>query len=292
VSDPEVRAWATARGMKVGARGVIPAEVREASAAEAALDGGGGGDAWAGDDAGPDGVTGLPDPFAGLWPDNQGVAQAAAPPPDPADMAEAVPGAVPARGGSRSGRRLGFPGRKAPAKGKGRARAKKPRVPVDRLIGDVWRGLAGFAKPLPATSRLLTLQAPLAGLMFEEAIKNTVMDSVLQPFARTGKNAELIWAMLGAPALTIAIQLRPGEMAFMLPMLRSALVTMVRVAGPRMTEALQEEAEFEKTYGDTVDAMIVFLLQGVAVPEDQTEEQAEAETIRILHQEMSGTAAA
>jgi hypothetical protein len=212
-------------------------------------------------------------------------------PPDPGDMAEATPGTPPRRAaGSPRRPRLGLPGRKA-GKPKGR-KPKRPRVPVDHLISDVWRGLAGFARPLPATSRILTIQAPLAGLMLEEAVKNTVMDSVLQPFARTGKNAELVWAMVGAPAITTMITLNPAQLPFLLPLLRSSLVSMVRIAGPRMAEALADETEFEKIHGSTVDAMIVFLLQGVPVPDGQTEEQAEAETVRILHEEMGAAAGA
>jgi hypothetical protein len=280
MTDAQVRDWARAHGMEVGARGVIPAAVREAHAAELALSGGQAED-WAGTDDQPPADAPPPLYFPEM-PDQ---------PPGPEDMTEVPPAATPARGGSRAGRRLGLPGRKKAGK-PARRKTRRARVPVDHVISDFWRWGAGLARPLPATSRLLSIQAPLAGLMLEEAVRNTVIDSVLQPFARTGKNAELMWALLGAPAITVAIQLRPGDLPFMLPVLRSSLMAMVRVMGPRIKEALQEETEFEKTYGETVDAMIVFLLQGVAVPEDKTEEQAEAETIRILHDEMSGQGAA
>jgi hypothetical protein len=286
MSDSDIRDWAQARGLKIGARGVIPAAVREAYNADAAL--GGADPEWSGAED-PPGPLALEAGSPLYFPEMPDV------PADPPDMEEAAPEATPARGGSRAGRRLTLPGRRksgtAAAKGKGR-KPKRPRVPVDHIISDVWRFGAGLARPLPATSRLLSLQAPLAGMVLEEAVKNTVMDSVLQPFARTGKNAEIMWAMLGAPAITVMIQMRPGDLPFLLPVLRSSLMTMVRIMGPRIKEALQEETEFEKTYGETVDAMIVFLLQGVAVPDDKTEEQAEAETIRILHDEMSATGAA
>lgn len=299
MADSDVRAWAADRGMKVGARGVIPGEVREAYDAEMALSGSGPA-GWPGAGDPPGGPAGPP-PAAGggdLWldqlpdvPDLSDAGDDPPPLPDPGDMAEAVPGTPPRRAaGSPRRPRLGLPGRKA-GKPKGR-KPKRPRVPVDHLISDVWRGLAGFARPLPATSRILTIQAPLAGLMLEEAVKNTVMDAVLQPFARTGKNAELAWAMVGAPAITTMITLNPAQLPFLLPLLRSSLVAMIRIAGPRMAEALAEETEFEKVHGQTVDAMIVFLLQGVPVPDGQTEEQAEAETVRVLHEEMGAAAGA
>lgn len=296
MADADVRAWAADRGMKVGARGVIPGEVREAYDAEMALEAREAG-GWAGDE--PAGPFPPPGDWAALravpaGPDGGASDGGDDPPPlpDPADMAEATPGTPPRRAaGSPRRPRLGLPGRKA-GKPKGRAKPKRPRVPVDHLISDVWRGLAGFAKPLPATSRLLTIQAPLAGLMLEEAVKNTVMDAVLQPFARTGKNAELVWAMVGAPAITTMIQLSPDQLPFLLPLLRSSLVSMVRIAGPRMAEALAEETAFEKEHGQTVDAMIVFLLNGVVVPDDMTQDQAEAETVRLLHEEMGQAAGA
>lgn len=277
MSDSDIREWANARGLKVGVRGVIPATVREAYDAEAALDGAPG--AWAG---AAESLTADPPPM-----------DEPEPPPLPSDddMSETRP-VQPGTPRARPGRLLQLPGRKAkapPPKGaRGPRKPRRPRVPVDRLIVDVWHGLAGLARPLPATSRLLQLQAPLAGLVLEEAIKNTVVDSVLQPFARTGKNAEVLWAMLGAPALVTLAQLRPGEITVILPVLRSALMSMVRIAGPRIAEALKEEREFEAEYGETVEAIMVFLLQGVTVHEGQTEAEAEAEAVTVLHGEMAG----
>jgi hypothetical protein len=260
--------------MTIGDRGNIPAGIRrdyEAEMAlEAELDGAG-----AEDLGPPPQAASVPLRAAPDWSGD------AAP-----DMAETRPG-PPGPRGPRLRVPAGLRKPRTPAKGKAKAKPRHPRQSLAPLISDIWQGLAAMARPLPATSRLLRLQSQLAGVVFEEALANTIMDSVLQPFARTGKNAELVWAMVGAPALVTMAQLQPDQLPVILPLLRSALMTMVRVAGPRMETALKEERAFEEQHGDTVDAIIVFLLQGVPVPDGQTEAQAEAEAMTALHEEMA-----
>ena len=43
------------------------------------------------------------------------------------------------------------------------------------------------------------------------------------------------------------------------PILRESLLTWCKIAGPKMTEALKREAEFEGEFGQTVDEMMAFL---------------------------------
>lgn len=162
--------------------------------------------------------------------------------------------------------------------GKGRKRARKParpRVPVDEFLAVAWRGLAGFARPLPATSRLLKIQAPVAGMVLEDMVRHTAIDRLLQPLARVQGAGEALFALAGPPLLITAIQLQPDSIPFVMPMLRESLLAWVRVAGPKMAQALKREQEFEDEFGQTVDDLIAFLMEPLTVHEGESEAQAE-----------------
>jgi hypothetical protein len=204
------------------------------------------------------------------------------------DLSEAGP--PPADEVERKPRTVATPKPAARIAGWRKARARKPkgkakpRVPVDDLIAGVWRGLAGFARPLPATSRLLKIQAPVAGVILEDTVKGTVVDHWLQPLARTSKSAEAIFALAGPPILVTAVQLQPDSAPFILPLLRESLLSWCKIAGPKMADALKRETEFEAEFGQDVDQMIAFLFSDALV---EDEEQA----VRAQQQAMQDAAA-
>jgi hypothetical protein len=166
-------------------------------------------------------------------------------------------------------------------KAKPKARKKtRPRVPVDDLIAGVWRGLAGFARPLPATSRLLKIQAPVAGVILEDTVKGTVVDGWLQPLARGTKGAEAMFALAGPPVLVTAIQLQPDAAPFILPLLRESLLSWCKIAGPKMAAALKRETEFEAEFGQDVDQMIAFLFSDPAGGDEDAAVRAQQEAMQ------------
>jgi hypothetical protein len=143
-------------------------------------------------------------------------------------------------------------------------------VPVDDLIAAVWRGLAGFARPMPPTSRLLKVQAPVAGIILEDTVKGTVVDRVLQPFARTSKSAEAIFALAGPPVLITAMQLQPDAAPLIAPLLRESLLMWGKIAGPKMEQAMKRESDFAENFGPVDDLMaFLFAEPGDAAAEDQ-----------------------
>lgn len=177
--------------------------------------------------------------------------------PPPADTIEGERKPRQVGGGGR--RRLALPGRgkdKPAGKSKGRA---KPRVPVDKIISGAWGLLATLARPLPPTSRLLRLEAPVAGLILEDVIRGTVVDKMLQPLARAEEGGKALFALLGPPALVTAIALQPDYQVMLLPALRESLRTWIEVAGPKFTEAAARDAAFEEEYGQDIDAFIQML---------------------------------
>jgi len=247
----EVRAWMRESGEEVGARGTISQSDRDRYEAAHA--------------PGPDYPQGMTD----------------------ADFDTSEPGPPPADEIEKKPRNIATPKpaerfsswRKAKAKSKPKGKAK-PRVPVDDLIAGVWRGLAGFARPLPATSRLLKIQAPVAGVILEDTVRGTVVDKWMQPLARTTKGAEAMFALLGPPIMVTAIQLQPDSAPFILPVLRESMLTWCKVAGPRMAAAMKREIEFEAEFGSSVDELLAFLFADPG----QTDATAEEENIRKAQQ--------
>jgi hypothetical protein len=186
-----------------------------------------------------------------------------------------------------------LPWRRDKPQGKPKAAAKtRKRVPLDDTIATAWRFLGSLAKPLPATSRLLKIQAPVAGKLLEPVVRDTIIDRVLQPFARTTEGAEAVAVLIGPPAVITAMQLNPNLIPLGLPLLRELLMRMVRIAGPAMGEAMKQEREFEQQFGGSVDDLIALLLSDLVVPEGQSEDQAEAEVVRRAQEAMSASVAA
>jgi hypothetical protein len=261
MSDKDVREWALANGRSVPARGPLSAEIRAEYAEQSG------------------GNTPELEPTDADFPD---FAEAAPPPPDTEVRPRTI--AVPKKP------RFGF-GKQAPA-GKKKTPAKK-RVPVDDTIATVWRFLGSLAKPLPATSRLMKFQAPAVGKILEPVVRDTVVDRLLQPIARTTEGAEAVAVLFGAPALVTAMQLQPQIIPFALPALRELLVRMVRVAGPAMAESLATERKFEAEYGGTVDDLIAMLFAGLFEEgaEPMTAEDEEA-AIRRAQEAVENVAAA
>jgi len=205
------------------------------------------------------------------------------PPPDP-EAAEAKPRTI------ATPRTARLPW-KRPGAAKGRARARHKRVPLDDTIATVWRGLAGLARPLPATSRLLKLQAPVAGVILEPVVRDTVVDRLLQPLARTTKGGEALAVLLGPPALVTAMQLNPQTIPFLMPALRELLLRMVKVAGPSMSEAMKIDRAFEEEFGGNVDDMIAMLFAGVFEEAPAMSAEEEEAAIRRAQEAMEATAA-
>lgn len=258
-----IRAWAKAQGRPCPERGTIPKALRddyEAAMLEMAL-------------IGPD------DPE--LWGEGAG-------------EGESAPGPPPPEAQDRRPRNIATPKRarwpqlgrqKAGAKPKGRARAK-PRVPLDDLIATLWRGAAGMLRPLPATSRLMKIQAPVAGALLEPMAKGTIADAILQPLARTTEGAEAIAALAGPPILVAMMELDPAKADLCMPILRDLMLRWCKLAGPKMAEAMARESEFEEQFGDTVDGILALLGQQLADP------GAEDEAVRRVQDGMQAGAAA
>jgi hypothetical protein len=274
-SISDKRTWLRSEGYEVSDRGALSAELNAIY-----------------DSAHPGGNGGAPDYPAGMTEDDFGPAPAGEPVSEPsAPPADEV---APKR--PRSGRPAGRgTGRRMPwqrgAKPKGKAKPK-PRVPVDEVIGGAWRIMARVAAPVPPLQRTLRVQAPVTGLLLEDAVKGTFLDAVLQPIARAQAGGKTVAALLGPPMLVTAMSVHvqraavagtdpnPVFMGITMEALRESLMLWISVAGPKFEEALAREREFEEHYGRDVDEFIAFLFAPPPAPGDAAAQKAEDDAIR------------
>jgi hypothetical protein len=207
---------------------------------------------------------------------------------DTGETPPAKPRANRARTGTAGGVR-GLFGGKAKPKGK-----KPPRVSTSDLLGSVWRGAAKLLTPLPPLQRTLRMQAPVAGDLLDDVVKDTLVDPLLQPLARLANQGKAVQALVGPPAFVTAImvhqmqraQLDPPQdpnpffMAIATEGLRSSLMAWMDVAGPKFEQALTREKEFEEKYGQTVDDTMAFIFAAPVDPSDMGAVMAEEEAIK------------
>jgi hypothetical protein len=273
-SAEEMRTWALDQGMEIGTKGRVPAAVREAYNV-----------AHPDPDSSishlPGRETSSPDYPDGMTDDD--FSDPSGPPPDGADsLAETKPGPT-------SRPRRSFPGlAKGKAKPKAKAKHRGPRLPVDEAVAGCWGTLANLAKPIPPLHRTLAYQAPVAGLLLEDEVRGTVVDRALQPLARLQQHGDTVVALAGLPVLVTAITLHvqraiatgtepnPVFMALAGGALRQAVMTMMKVAGPKFVIAAEREAELEAEFGQTADGLVDLLLYGAPQLDEDAPPDAEA----------------
>jgi hypothetical protein len=174
-------------------------------------------------------------------------------------------------------------------RGKAKPKGKRPpRVSTEDLLGSLWRGGAKLLTPLPPLQRTLRMQAPVAGLLLDDIVKDSIVDPLLQPLARIAAQGKTVQALVGPPAFVTAIMGHQAQcarderepnalfMAVAVEGLRSSLMAWMDVAGPKFEIAMEREAEFESKYGQRVDDMIQMIFAAPAANADQVAEEEEA----------------
>jgi hypothetical protein len=252
-----IRAWAAAEGLRVPERGPLPRDLLDRY-----------------DDAHPELAETAPPPAADS--DQPGDERQG-----DEDQGEKRPRIVPVQAGNRWKLRAAAAGRKK------RKAPARPRVPVDAVITRAWQIMANCARPLPATSRLLRIQAPVAGVILEETVRGTLADRLLQPIARIETQGEAAFALAGPIICVAMLERSPGAAPLVMPVLREAMLAWVRVAGPKMKEALARETEFEEMHGASVDAMLAFIFAPLPDTDPAAAGAAEEQAIRRAQEDMA-----
>lgn len=257
----EVRAWARATGREVPDSGRIGAALRGDYEAAHADPG-----------PGPDLEDFPPNPLEILergGPESNGEPAVQLPSPL-ADVAPASGRADErAPAGAKSGgpldrarRRLwsvGGDGQAAAAKDKP-AKAPRParkRVSLETLGSLAWVGaarlvMAAGGDDFTPVQRMMMFEAPVAGLVVEDAARGTVADRVVQPIARLTEGGSDIGALVGVPLLTAILCKRPELYPQIKPMLLGLMRQWVITAGPQMRKLRQREEKFAAELGEMI----------------------------------------
>lgn len=269
----EVREWARSEGMEVSGRGAIPAYITEAYDLAHPTDGSVPVDAVSYPPAEDAGVTEADFPPPLETGDETGSpaanGQATAP------KRERKPRTVKA---TRPSTRKGWKNVWGQATAKTKTRTGT-RTDLSEFAEDTWRDLALLAGGImPPVSRVLTIQAPYAGVVFDEAIRGLpIVDAVLQPVARASVSLRALNGLLGPAFFTTAICVqgewqsnedgspvfgpdgRPAptqRTAMMLGGLKYSLLQMSRTAD---LSKVQERAEVDAERMRRVDQLVDFI---------------------------------
>lgn len=239
-TDQEIRTWAREQGIAVPARGKLSQELRDRY-----VDGG------PASDNPRLSVVGAAEPAEGDG---------------PAESAPVRPAAVES---FDNGERPPIPpaGRLSLKRiTQARPRQQHRRVSLEDLAADGWSAMAAVlgSQGLGPTARVLSMQAPVAGAILEDAIRGTVLDRLLQPIARGSEKGREVAALLGPPLIVSVLTMRPELAPKLLPVLKRQMRTWVLIAGPKMKAREKAEQKAMAAMGmddpgqldDEVDAMI------------------------------------
>lgn len=249
----DIRAWAAGRGIDIGERGRVPTAVREQYRAEHADP--------PFDDTQADDVTTATEP----------------PPPEP-PASPAVEGRVAERPPRPPRTRGGLLGRR-----QRKPRDRKPaprRVSIENIVSSGWSlaamAMARSPRSIPV-ARILDMQAPVAGIIVDEAARGTVVDKILQPFARAGEKAEKAMALVGPPVLVAAMTANPQLYPVLRPALKMTMMSWMQVSGPAMRKAEARVAKFAEEFGDVdLDGMIDALWADLPIATQASEAEEDA----------------
>jgi hypothetical protein len=166
-------------------------------------------------------------------------------------------------------------------KAAGKGKAKGPWIPTGTVIEHFWSQLAWAARPLPPLQKILAAQAPMAGILLEDATRDTFIDRVvLQPVARAEQRLQAVNAMVGPPLWTLAITTMGGAVTdaqgmpvrdpegnfvfddrtrMMVGGLRFSLMSWLKIADKQAVEIMEQADELNRL-GDEADKLIQWIL--------------------------------
>lgn len=243
-----IREWARVNNIDLNDRGPIPKDVKEAYQAREL-----GGDAFPAEESAPD------TPFSADGIVVEGVTDR----PPKVQKSDIGSRAREALKGARS--------RKASSGVKKRAATRGPRASVEAILTGIYGAFAGgAAKFNPAVGYIMSVQAPVAGMLLEDNVKGTAVDRLLQPFAKNADRVRVGRALFLPPALVLFMQKNPEKAAFVMPLLRKSLADYIDLAGPKIVEIQKRERDFEDKYGKEVDEILSTLVTVINAQNEAT----------------------
>lgn len=231
----DIREWARVNGVEIAPKGKIPASVREQ---------------YDNREQEPQ-LTGVSTP-------GESTGEGAGP---QADASTTTPGERKPAAGKKSW----WSGESKPREPRS-SRMPKRRVPIDSVVSGAWavgarllsqvRNEAGLPVALPV-SRVLDIQAPVAGVVVDDLARGTLLDKALQPLARAGESGEKAFALLGPPMIVAAISLKPELYPFLREPLKMSMMSWMEISQPAMKKAEARARKFAEQFGEVdLDGMV------------------------------------
>jgi hypothetical protein len=157
------------------------------------------------------------------------------------------------------------------------SRPSRRRTSVEQIVGLAWEfgafALAQDPRMLPV-ARCVNMQAPVAGIIIDDAVKGTVADKILQPIARAGEQGEKFFGLIGPPLLVGAITAKPELYPALRPALKMSLIQWMYISEPAAKKAEKRAKDWQERFGGVdVDGMIDALF-APAEPFNPQEEEA------------------
>jgi len=165
-------------------------------------------------------------------------------------------------------------------KASGEGKKRHAWVGTSDVIEHFWSQLAWSARPIPPLQKILAAQAPTAGVILQDALRDTIVDrAVLQPAARIEDRLQAVNAMAGPPIWVMMIaawggaQVGPngqpllvdGEFLYdqrtqmMVSGLRFSLMSWLKISDKK-AEDIQATADELTQLGDEADKLIRWIL--------------------------------
>lgn len=162
------------------------------------------------------------------------------------------------------------------------------RTSLEKLITDVYgefgKMLGQLSMPM---SRCVQSQAPFAGLVWEDMLRDTIIDKALQPVARAEEKWDKGFALVATPLAVFAVEqnhmalandvITPGQFAVRqmaaMPVLRRGLrkqLEISRLYADQIQAKIQQDAELDAEV-DALIAMFFAAPQGTMEPEPEPE---------------------
>lgn len=141
---------------------------------------------------------------------------------------------------------------KAKARAKAaKAKTRPPRVSLEKFTGRFYDGCSRILEPLsPAAATCMRVQAPMAAVVIDGVVKDTVLDRIVQPAARLEDKLDVVFGLVAAPAACIAV-----EYTFQVP--QTPRIVMQRAMSIQLLrEALRATLEVSEDYAEQITAMM------------------------------------
>lgn len=126
---------------------------------------------------------------------------------------------------------------------------RKRRTPTDGVWTTMWTilgvGLVRSGADVPV-GNCLQFQAPVVGGIFDDAIKGTFIDTLVQPIAGSGDRLKKVSAVISMPVLVGIMERSPGAAATLEPILREVIREHLVAMAPVVKARQKADTEYKK----------------------------------------------